>query len=129
MASTTIDLSEILIPAQQIDYDDEDAEIVRCMFGTETPVDDLIQKVRCETLRVNKLFDYLYKRCRAWNTLGTCCICIVEVFVGAVLRCGHVYHNKCVDKWLKQNQTCPMCRAPVRSFIDLTVQSPCNEYM
>ncbi|XP_063783980.1 RING finger protein 44 [Pseudophryne corroboree] len=28
-----------------------------------------------------------------------------------VLPCNHEFHAKCVDKWLKSNCTCPICRA------------------
>eukprot|EP00941_MAST-03F_sp_MAST-3F-sp1_P003852 g3852.t1 len=31
----------------------------------------------------------------------------------ASLRCGHVYHKLCIEKWLKgKNGSCPTCRAP-----------------
>ncbi|WWC72039.1 uncharacterized protein I206_105998 [Kwoniella pini CBS 10737] len=31
------------------------------------------------------------------------------------LRCGHVYHAKCIDEWLtKGSATCPFCNRPVR---------------
>ncbi len=26
------------------------------------------------------------------------------------LKCKHVYHKKCIDKWLKKNPSCPICR-------------------
>lgn len=30
------------------------------------------------------------------------------------LRCGHVFHKKCLDKWLDYwNITCPLCRNPL----------------
>lgn len=29
------------------------------------------------------------------------------------LPCGHVYHNTCGIRWLKQSKTCPKCRAAV----------------
>lgn len=29
------------------------------------------------------------------------------------LNCGHVFHVKCINKWLLKNISCPMCRAHV----------------
>ncbi|XP_076877630.1 uncharacterized protein LOC143526827 [Brachyhypopomus gauderio] len=30
-----------------------------------------------------------------------------------ILPCLHDYHVKCIDRWLKENATCPICRADV----------------
>ncbi|GBN61593.1 hypothetical protein AVEN_128952-1 [Araneus ventricosus] len=45
----------------------------------------------------------------------TCPICL-----GTVLRlgqtkslpCSHEFHQSCVDRWLNNKRSCPMCRAP-----------------
>ena len=29
------------------------------------------------------------------------------------LVCNHTFHKKCIDKWLKQNINCPMCRTEI----------------
>jgi hypothetical protein len=40
-----------------------------------------------------------------------CSICYEEnVKECVVLRCKHVYHKECIDKWLVNNTTCPQCR-------------------
>ena len=26
------------------------------------------------------------------------------------LKCKHTYHKKCIDKWIKHKNTCPVCR-------------------
>ncbi|KAI4895537.1 hypothetical protein NFI96_022530 [Prochilodus magdalenae] len=45
-----------------------------------------------------------------------CQICFCDYTVGEKLRmlpCLHDYHVKCIDRWLKENSTCPICRADV----------------
>ncbi|KAK5602083.1 hypothetical protein CRENBAI_017010 [Crenichthys baileyi] len=43
-----------------------------------------------------------------------CQICFCEYADGEKLRmlpCFHDYHVQCIDRWLKDNITCPICRA------------------
>ena len=28
--------------------------------------------------------------------------------------CGHVYHNKCIDRWFETSVQCPICRVDIR---------------
>lgn len=45
-----------------------------------------------------------------------CTICIDEMRVGdevTVLPCKHWFHGECVILWLKEHNTCPICRAPI----------------
>ncbi|CAH8514527.1 unnamed protein product [Schistosoma bovis] len=47
-----------------------------------------------------------------------CEICLIEYQDKDRLRhlpCGHAFHMKCIDAWLKQSTTCPKCRAGVRA--------------
>lgn len=47
-----------------------------------------------------------------------CSICLMEFekedLVNKLLRCGHVFHMGCLEKWLDRCQfTCPLCRSSV----------------
>lgn len=42
----------------------------------------------------------------------TCTICLEEV-TNKPYECGHVYHDKCIKKWLKEHNTCPNCRVNI----------------
>ncbi|OMJ77912.1 hypothetical protein SteCoe_22387 [Stentor coeruleus] len=43
-----------------------------------------------------------------------CSICHEKVLVDDFLRklpgCAHAFHQNCIDGWLRQSQTCPLCR-------------------
>lgn len=42
-----------------------------------------------------------------------CTVCLEDFMEGAVLRrlpCAHKFHKECIDCWLKQKATCPICQ-------------------
>ena len=43
-----------------------------------------------------------------------CCPICLEEFkpneYKRTLNCHHIYHKRCIDKWIKVNNTCPVCR-------------------
>ncbi|OVA17127.1 zinc finger protein [Macleaya cordata] len=55
------------------------------------------------------------------TTTASCCsICLADYKSTDTLRllpdCGHLFHLKCVDPWLRLHPTCPVCRTtPVPS--------------
>lgn len=47
-----------------------------------------------------------------------CSVCINEYAQGNKLRrlpCSHEFHIHCIDRWLSENNTCPICRQPILS--------------
>uniref|UniRef100_A0A8D9A003 E3 ubiquitin-protein ligase RNF38 n=1 Tax=Cacopsylla melanoneura TaxID=428564 RepID=A0A8D9A003_9HEMI len=51
----------------------------------------------------------------------SCVVCMCDFEPSNVLRglpCSHEFHAKCVDKWLKSNRTCPICRGDASGFPD-----------
>ncbi|GBG26111.1 E3 ubiquitin-protein ligase ATL42 [Hondaea fermentalgiana] len=50
-----------------------------------------------------------------------CSICITEFEPDEELRrlpCDHFFHKDCVDTWLNQNATCPMCRNDISNTVE-----------
>ncbi|CAL9111908.1 unnamed protein product [Musa acuminata var. zebrina] len=48
-----------------------------------------------------------------------CAVCLFKLADGEEARllpqCGHGYHRRCIDPWLRINDTCPLCRSRVRA--------------
>lgn len=53
-----------------------------------------------------------------------CTVCLSEYQDEDTLRilphCGHSFHMACIDLWLQQNATCPVCRVSLREFSETT---------
>ncbi|XP_059956484.1 E3 ubiquitin-protein ligase RLIM-like [Mesoplodon densirostris] len=50
------------------------------------------------------------------DALKACSICLTEYTENSKLRilpCSHEYHIHCIDRWLSENSTCPICRRQV----------------
>lgn len=74
---------------------------------------------------VDRLVAYRYKLggCSSASDQTSCVVCMCGFENKQMLRvlpCSHEFHLKCIDKWLKINQTCPICRA---SALDSTAGS------
>jgi hypothetical protein len=56
----------------------------------------------------------------AEDELNTCSICLEQIKKRQKFRAlpcsntvNHRFHTKCIDQWLKNNNSCPECRAKV----------------
>lgn len=46
----------------------------------------------------------------------SCTVCLADLVAGDTTRtlpCLHIFHPGCIDKWLRLNGTCPICKTPV----------------
>jgi E3 ubiquitin-protein ligase RNF38/44 len=69
-----------------------------------------LQKVEIDQLPSYR-FNAESKRSSMDQTSCVVCMCDFENRqLLRVLPCSHEFHGKCVDKWLKTNRTCPICR-------------------
>ena len=63
---------------------------------------------RCEKLRIRELSEEEAKE--------SCSICLAEFEGGKgaeLPNCSHIFHEKCIKKWLEQKNTCPLCTQTV----------------
>lgn len=50
---------------------------------------------------------------RTWEDDLTCSVCLEQVNAGELIRslpCLHQFHTNCIDPWLRQQGTCPVCK-------------------
>ncbi|PIO67008.1 zinc finger, C3HC4 type, partial [Teladorsagia circumcincta] len=55
-----------------------------------------------------------------------CAVCIDPYQTGDVVRtlpCRHVYHKSCIDPWLLEHRTCPMCKADILKYFGYQVST------
>ena len=58
-----------------------------------------------------------------------CCICMESIFVDECKKteCNHMYHEGCLNKWLEESSSCPLCRAQIGEKI--VIQSVPEYYL
>lgn len=79
--------------------------------GDDDPIRGLTKE------QIDNLSTRSYEQSAVDSELGkVCSVCISDYVAGNKLRqlpCLHEFHIHCIDRWLSENCTCPVCRRPV----------------
>lgn len=82
--------------------------------GDDDPIRGLTKE------QIDNLSTRSYEQDGVDSELGkVCSVCISDYVAGNKLRqlpCLHEFHIHCIDRWLSENCTCPVCRRPVLEF-------------
>ncbi|KAG8638002.1 putative RING-H2 finger protein ATL19 [Manihot esculenta] len=58
-----------------------------------------------------------YDTYKTTTSITECAICLDEFGSGDLCRllplCKHIYHFECINQWLLEELTCPICRSPI----------------
>ncbi|NXL41958.1 RN128 ligase, partial [Podilymbus podiceps] len=56
---------------------------------------------------------------------GDTCVVCIEVYkpneVVRILTCNHLFHKSCIDPWLLEHRTCPMCKCDILKALGVEV--------
>lgn len=81
--------------------------------ATDESEEDSLERVR--SINLEKLNKFIVNKSN--KPCDDCPICLEE-FKGRQhcrrFNCSHVFHKKCIDKWLTKKTQCPVCRACVQ---------------
>ena len=78
---------------------------------TSTPQIYNLKKV-CSSCGINDLSKYV-DEIKPEDKIDECVICCndyLDDIDGCKLKCKHVFHNSCINRWIASSKTCPICR-------------------
>ncbi|XP_022904765.1 E3 ubiquitin-protein ligase RNF38 isoform X2 [Onthophagus taurus] len=72
-------------------------------------------------LEIEQLVSYKFNADTHQGDQTSCVVCMCDFEARQLLRvlpCSHEFHAKCVDKWLRSNRTCPICRGNASEYLN-----------
>ncbi|XP_045468837.1 RING finger protein 44 [Harmonia axyridis] len=70
-------------------------------------------------LEIESLLSYKFNVDTHQGDQTSCVVCMCDFEARQLLRvlpCSHEFHAKCIDKWLRSNRTCPICRGNASDY-------------
>ena len=92
----------------------------KCTNQEDFILNSKIEFLRCKLKRCSQSLNVLRKSGVRYEILDekylnneTCAICLNLLEKGHLvgyLKCNHLFHQKCIEKWLIIREVCPLCR-------------------
>ncbi|KAM3939343.1 E3 ubiquitin-protein ligase RNF38 isoform 3-T3 [Leptodactylus fuscus] len=104
-------------PTFSFELDVEDGEVENYEVGALLNLAERLGEAKPRGLTkadIEQLPSYRFNPNNHQSEQTLCVVCMCDFESRQLLRvlpCNHEFHAKCVDKWLKANRTCPICRA------------------
>ena len=51
-----------------------------------------------------------------------CSICLEKNNKSRTVKCGHSFHDSCIDRWLSDHDTCPCCRTVLKDTLKFNIR-------
>ena len=71
-------------------------------------------KIKLQKIKMTK--DLYTKNDGNINEIPSCCICLSPMKINqevTLLKCQHLFHFNCLDKWIQNKEVCPFCRGKI----------------
>uniref|UniRef100_A0A8D8CBD4 E3 ubiquitin-protein ligase KCMF1 n=1 Tax=Culex pipiens TaxID=7175 RepID=A0A8D8CBD4_CULPI len=110
------DLAIGKLAAHCLEYHSHKGGKVRCPICVTFSVPDKKRWIDEDTLLLHLLINHQNKDGYVLDLSGSeCSVCVEQISTddSKQLVCGHVFHGKCINLWLRNKSTCPMCRKDV----------------
>ena len=92
-------------------------EMARRMSEQEAEARAKKKRAKTDSIKKLPIVKIESKHCKKSKTSKleppTCTVCCENIGIGTkgmFMPCGHIYHPDCLNPWLEQHNTCPVCR-------------------